>query len=53
MAEFDETHGEGKTLHYEGYVYTMIRDGKDKAIAKMRKHATGSTIVTTRWGIYS
>ena len=26
MAEFVETHRGGKTFHYEGYIYTKIRE---------------------------
>ncbi len=29
MAEFVETRRGGKALHYEGYIYTKIREGKE------------------------
>ena len=29
MAEFVTTHRGGKVLHYQGYIYTKIRDGKE------------------------
>ena len=30
MAEFVETQRGGKALHFEGYAYSKIRDGKER-----------------------
>ena len=37
MAQFIETNQGGKNLHFEGYVYTKIRDGANRRRVKEEK----------------
>ena len=43
MAEFIETNRGGKALHYEGYIYTKIRDGlrRNTYTKKYKSDCTG------------
>ena len=58
MAEFITTHRGGKALHYQGYIYTKIRDGKEgitfwrcqdhKSGCLARASSEGSSVIVTR-----
>ena len=58
MAQFIETNQGGKNLHFEGYVYTKIRDGANslqfwrcqnhKAGCPARATSEGSSVVVRR-----
>ena len=58
MAEFVTTHRGGKALHYQGYIYTKIRDGKEgitfwrcqdhKSGCLARASSEGSSVIVRR-----
>ena len=51
MAEFVETSRGGKILHYEGYIYLKIRDGKDGFVFwRCQQHRNGCVARATSEG---
>ena len=55
MAEFVTTHREGISLHYQGYIYVKIRDGKEgitfwrcKSGCLARASSEGSSVIVRR-----
>ena len=43
MAQFIKTNQGGKNLHFEGYVYTKIRDGTCKQLTIFEESVTKAT----------
>ena len=42
MAQFVQTHSEGKTLLYKGYKYLKIHDGKECTVWRCKRHKSQS-----------